>query len=71
MKRTFVRVGVAVHVAEVVVVGVPGRENVFVAVAHGPVAEDPKQLLGILTELAPHEAGIMAFLALKAVRKAA
>lgn len=44
MKRTLVRVGVAEQVG----VGGVGRENVAVAVAHGPFAELREQLEGSL-----------------------
>lgn len=71
LNRTFVNVGVAEHAVVVGVPVLPGREKVFVAVAQSPVAELPEQLPGRRAAAAPHEAGMAALRALRAVKKAA
>lgn len=78
LSSTLIAVGVGlqvpVGVAVGVVVGEPVPEetgNVAVAVLHGPVAEVALQLPGSFAEDAPHEAGIAALRAFKAVKKAA
>lgn len=78
LKSTFIAVGVGLQVPVDVVVGVVVGEpvpdetgSVLVAVLHGPVAEVAEQLEGSFADDAPHEAGIAALRAFKAVKKAA